>query len=500
MDESRSPCSPFLEVIETDREGYLHLAMEMSETGGRLVSVWGFFSESLSLLFSSYFRGERLFTGRLSLSGKISDLPSITPFFPVASRMERSIRDLWGISFSGAQDHRRWLDHGLWERVPLTQKAQPETFGEGDYPFVRVEGMGVHEIPVGPVHAGMIEPGHFRFQVVGEKVLRMEERLGYSHRGIDGLSRNIPWNRGIKLAGRVSGDTTVGHALAYSLSIESAIGMEVPKRARFLRGLLLERERIANHLGDLGALANDAGLSFGLSQFLILKEDVLRQNKSVFGHRLLMDLISPGGVLKDPGPLPIAEMSGEASRILQEVEILEMIFEQHGGLQDRFFGTGILPPETAQKMGLCGVVGRASGQPFDLRRLWKEPPFDETGFTQALETGGDVRARVAVRFFEVKESLRLVQEILLKLPSGYVFLEPPSGESGKEGIGLVEGWRGEILCWSRLEGGDIVAASHFHDPSWILWPALEMTIPGNLVADFPLINKSFNPSYSGHDL
>jgi Ni,Fe-hydrogenase III large subunit len=247
-------------------------------------------------------------------------------------------------------------------------------------------------------------------------------------------------------------------------------------------------------------LANDAGLSFGLSQFLILKEDFMRQNRKIFGHRLLMDLILPGGVSKDPSSEEIAEISSEAERILQEVEILQMVFDEHGGLQDRFFGTGILPPETARTMGLCGVVGRASGQPSDLRVLWKEPPFDAIPISPALETGGDVRARVAVRFFEAKESLRLIREILSKLPDGAIFADPPSGEAGQEGISLVEGWRGEILCWSRLGGGDIVTASHFHDPSWILWPALEITIPGNLVADFPLINKSFNPSYSGHDL
>jgi Ni,Fe-hydrogenase III large subunit len=498
MEESQSPQKTFQEIIDTDRDGYIHLAMDMQNGGGRLVSVWGFFEQGLFLLFSSYFSAGRLIVGRLSLSG--GDLPSITSFFPGASRMERALKDLWGVSFSGSHDHRRWLDHGLWNQDPLPRQDMSESSEQEDYAFVTVSGVGVHEIPVGPVHAGMIEPGHFRFQVVGEKVLRMEERLGYTHKGIGALSRNIPWKKGIKLAGRVSGDTTIGHSLAYALSIEKALGLEVPQRAKFLRGLLLERERIANHLGDIGALANDAGLSFGLSQFLILKEDFMRQNRKIFGHRLLMDLILPGGVSKDPSSEEIAEISSEAERILQEVEILQMVFDEHGGLQDRFFGTGILPPETARTMGLCGVVGRASGQPSDLRVLWKEPPFDAIPISPALETGGDVRARVAVRFFEAKESLRLIREILSKLPDGAIFADPPSGEAGQEGISLVEGWRGEILCWSRLGGGDIVTASHFHDPSWILWPALEITIPGNLVADFPLINKSFNPSYSGHDL
>ena len=498
--ETDSRKDSFLEVVDVDKEGYVRLAQDMHLSKARLLSVWAYLANDLFLVFSAYMNGKKLMVGRLSLPPELHHIPSITPFFPGASRMERAIQDLWGITVPDNHDGRRWLDHGLWERAPLTGNDLPKHPEKGDYPFVRVEGEGVHEIPVGPVHAGMIEPGHFRFQVVGEKVLRMEERLGYTHKGIDGLSRNLPWEKGVKLAGRVSGDTTVGHSLAYSLSVEAALGMEVPKRGQFLRGLLLERERIANHLGDLGALANDAGLSFGLSQFLILKEDFLRQNQTLFGHRLLMDLVLPGGVIKDLAPEAIAQMSEEASRILREVEILQTIFDEHGGLQDRFFGTGVLLPDIAQTMGLCGVCGRASGQPSDLRSLWKMPPFDEMEFTPALETGGDVRARVAVRFFEVRESLRIVRDILLKLPGGDIFTEPPSGVNGREGISAVEGWRGEILCWSRLGGGNMVMASHFHDPSWILWPALEMAIPGNLVADFPLINKSFNPSYSGHDL
>lgn len=488
-------------IRSVDEGGYREFAKTAGEDGYRLAALWGARTSGFCGVFSAFSREGSLRVARLPVTDGRRSFPSISGLFPSAVRMERAVRDLFGMDPEGLSDPRPWLDHGVWDaRPPLSgEQATQRTGGHPEYRFVPVEGEGVHEIPVGPVHAGVIEPGHFRFQVVGEKVLRMEERLGYVHKGIDALYRGASWEKGSRLSGRVSGDTTVGHAMAFSEAMESALGIAPPPRAIWLRALILERERIANHMGDLGALANDAGLAFGLSQFSRLKEMYFRQNRDLFGHRLLMDLAVPGGVSRDLGPEGGVALI-RAGRVLEsEVRILENLYEEHGGLQDRFLGTGILPPEAAGRLGLTGVVGRASGQACDLRVVRKRHPYDILDPSPALEQTGDVRARVSVRFFELRESLRLERLILEGMPGGPVAVDLPDGTTGREGIGWADGWRGEILCWVRLGPERTLEGGHSHDPSWILWPALELAVPGNLVADFPLINKSFNPSYSGHD-
>ena len=230
--------------------------------------------------------------------------PDLAPIFPAANRMQRAAYDLVGIP-ADSDERRPWIWLASWpiDQFPLRRDfvAQSPKWepGEEEYSFVRVEGDGVHEIPVGPVHAGIIEPGHFRFQVVGEKVLRLEERLGYVHKGIEKRFESLPIADAWRLAGRISGDSTVAYAWAYAQAVEAIVGVAVPERATWLRALLLERERIANHLGDLGALGNDAGFAFALAQFSRLKEGVLRANLAAFGHRLLMDAVVPGGVAAD---------------------------------------------------------------------------------------------------------------------------------------------------------------------------------------------------------
>lgn len=502
LDKNDHPeIQPFA-LKEVDRGGYLDLAGRIHGTGGRLVAVWGTWNPDFKGVFAAYCDGNNLVVARLELPEEQMSFPSVSFLFPSARRMERALRDLFGLDPEGLGDPRPWLDHGRWDlRPPLSggpERVVPAL--KEDYGFIPVAGEGVHEIPVGPVHAGIIEPGHFRFQVVGEKILRMEERLGFTHKGIDGLYRGASWGKAVRVAGRVSGDTTVGHALAFSEAIEGALGVTLPLRSRWLRVLLLERERIANHLGDLGSLANDAGLAFGLAQFSRLKEDFFRENHATFGHRLLMDLVVPGGVARDINQGDAERLVRSASALETNVRILQSLFDEHGGLQDRFMGTGILAPHIASKWGVTGLIGRSSGQIADLRVLLKNYPYSALGVVPALETDGDVRSRVAVRFFELLESLRLERLLLEKMPEGPISTVLPDGHPGLEGVGWVEGWRGEILSWVRLAGGQTIAGAHSHDPSWILWPVLELAVPGNLVADFPLINKSFNLSYSGHDL
>jgi len=426
--------------------------------------------------------------------------PSIGVAYPPAIRLERAIRDLYGLKPAGAADTRAWLDLGFWGvSQPLgankkSRKAQPA------YAFLPVEGEDLHQIPVGPVHAGIIEPGHFRFTANGEAVVRLEQRLGYVHKGIDGLMTGADLDKGAKLAGRVSGDSTVAYAWAYAQALEAIASAAVPPRASWLRALALERERIANHLGDLGYLGNDGGFAFGLAQFSRLKEQVLRSNHAAFGHRFMMDHVVPGGVARDLAPEHAAVMVDEAQRLAAEVKVLREIYDEHDGLQDRFRACGRVRPDLAVRLGLTGMAARASGQKHDLRCDFPHSPWDALGVRPIVHDDGDVAARVAVRFDELDESLRLVREIVERLPGGDVVAPVPDPQPYRLGLGCVEGWRGPVLVALELGPGGSIRRCHPHDPSWSNWPVIEHAVIGNIVPDFPLINKSFNLSYSGPDL
>ncbi|MHB8543772.1 MAG: hydrogenase large subunit [Leptospirales bacterium] len=502
---SRSFCPPFRDRFLGSSGEYVREADLIKKRGGRLVSLWGFGQGRQSLLYTAFSDAEGLLILRTPVSTDPPSFPSIAFLFPLASRLERTVRDLFGWEPEGLLDRRPWIDHGQWPSPPFSGRSEGKGNPQAnpvseDYPFVVVEGEGVHEIPVGPVHAGIIEPGHFRFQVVGEKVLRMEERLGYAHRGIRALLRNLSTQEGARLASRVSGDTAVAYQIAYAQAVEIAAGTVPPDRALWIRSILLERERIANHLGDLGALGNDAGFGFGFVQFARLKEDFLRTNERIFGHRYLMDTIIPGGTSREMSLEDAGTMRREVQKFKKDVLELKTIYDEHGGLQDRFSGTGRLDPMLAGRWGIGGVVGRASGQMYDLRHDHPVMPWDQERIPVAMSRRGDVYARVHVRFQEIRHSLTFLESVLGILPQGPSLLPLEAFATEREGVGWVEGFRGEVLSWVRL-GPDLrMLDVHFHDPSWFLWPALEMVVPDNLVADFPLINKSFNASYSGHDL
>lgn len=431
--------------------------------------------------------------------------PDLSDLFPAANRMQRAVADLLGLHPSGGDDHRKWLRHGAWpgSAHPLRKSFDGSTVfppEDDNYPFVPVTGSGVHEIPVGPVHAGTIEPGHFRFSIVGERVLRLEERLGYKHKGIEKRFEGMTLKQGAKLAGRISGDTTAGYAWAYAQAVESVTRTTPPARAQWLRALFLELERLHNHLGDLGYLGNDAAFAFGFAQFWILKENLLRMNGELFGHRYLMDRIVPGGVacdLDNAGLLRIAEMLRHIER---ETAKLKDIYDEHAGVQDRFLTTGRVAPDLAAQLGLTGLAGRASGQAWDARAQFPCTPYDRLDVQMATHRNGDVAARVTMRFEEITESIRLMRLMLEQLPLGEVRCEIGSAEKGSLGIGWVEGWRGEILVALHVGRDNHIQRLHPHDPSWQNWPVLEHAIIDNIVPDFPLINKSFNLSYTGVDL
>jgi Ni,Fe-hydrogenase III large subunit len=486
------------------RDAWVAHARALVARGGRLVALWGAERAEGRVLCAAYATPEGLQWAELPL-GSEAAFPDLAPVFHFAGRMQRALGDLLGLTVENAADRRPWLNHGAWPAayLPLARAASGrEAFadcGVIDYPFVRVEGDGVHEIPVGPVHAGIIEPGHFRFSIVGEKVLRLEERLGYVHKGIEKRFTQLAPLEAHRLAGRVSGDSTVAHAWAYCMALEDAAGVEVPPRAAWLRGLMLERERVANHLGDLGALANDAGLAFGLTQFSRLREDWQRASREIFGHRFMMDGVVPGGAAADVAPAMLGRMRADGERLAKEVTSLRAILDGHAGLQDRFLSAGRLRPELAARLGVTGLAARASGHAIDLRCDHAWAPYESLEVRMATHRNGDVAARVSVRFDELLESLRLADEICDKLPRGEhrAAVTVPAGEAF--GAGWVEGWRGEVFCALELENGAI-RRCHAHDPSWQNWPALEHAVMDNIVPDFPLINKSFNLSYSGHDL
>lgn len=490
-----------------DHEQWLQAAIAFCESGARLLTMWGADDRDRDSLFRIY-AAYLLPKSVMVVEHAIADMTtptylSIAALFPAALRMQRAVSDLLGISAEEG-DARGWLRHGGWPETvfPLRRDFdgnQQYPIESEPYPFVAVEGDGVHEIAVGPVHAGTIEPGHFRFSVVGEKVLRLEERLGYTHKGVAKIFETFLQQEGHRLAARISGDSAVAFSWAYCAALESITSATCSDRAVVLRALALEHERLANHLGDLGALGNDAGFAFGLTQFSKMKEDLLRVNVSAFGARYLMDYILPGGVAVDLPGRCHGLLLTQYLKLEEGVISMRAIYDEHAGVQDRFREAGRLEHELAEKLGALGLAARASGITCDLRVDLPWSPYDRLPISPATQSSGDVAARVQVRFDEILESLRFCRVLLENLSSGPIRIAVPLAQPNSFGIGLIEGWRGPVMIALEAGADDAIRRCHVHDPSWQNWPLLEYAILGNIVPDFPLINKSFNLSYSGQD-
>ena len=489
-----------LELHEVDAAGWSALAQQLHERGARLLRLWGEPAGAGNRVWACWLDGAQLVLGVLELAAGAMHYPGLHALFPAAARLQRALRDLLGPQATGG-DARPWLRHAAWgaDWYPLRDAAPPTPGDTTPYPFVAVDGDGVHEIAVGPVHAGVIEPGQFRFSVVGEKVLRLEQRLGFTHKGVARRFTELDLHGGLRLAARLCGDSSVAYAWAYCMALEALAALQPPPRALALRALLLERERIANHLGDLGAIANDAGFAFALAQFSRLKEDLLRVNAPVFGARYPMDALCPGGVALDIDAAAVAQLRAQGGQLRAEAQRLRAICDEHEGLHDRLRTTGRVEPALARRLGMLGLAARASGQDLDLRALAGWAPYDGLGVRAAVYDGGDVAARFQVRFDELLASLTLCDELLAALPGGSVCAPMPAVVDAGLGLGLVEGWRGPVLVALHAAGGAGIARCHVHDPSWQNWPALEWAVIRDIVPDFPLINKSFNLAYSGHD-
>jgi Ni,Fe-hydrogenase III large subunit/Ni,Fe-hydrogenase III component G len=431
---------------------------------------------------------------RLRLGPERPTVPSLAHLSFPAGRFEREIRDLYGITPLDHPLPRRLVRHHHWPRGWYPMRADagpPPSFGdpEGPYPFVTVEGQGVYEIPVGPVHAGLIEPGHFRFSVVGETIIKLKARLWFVHKGIEKLFEGRRPADGLELAERVSGDTSVGHVLAYCLAVEEATGTPVSVRDRRARAVLLELERLYNHVTDLGALCNDVAFGILHAQAGRVREHLLRINAQVTGHRLLRGALRIGGAdlraLPDPDRL---------RAIGADVAELAELALGHTVVADRFTGTGTLSREAARDLGTLGYVARASGLDLDARR---DHPFADLGdFAPARRDSGDVLARFQIRAEEIATSVALITALV-----GEPAAEPsPPAERSSSGSGLVEGWRGTIAHRVELAPDGTLARVKIVDPSFFNWPALPVALGSAIVPDFPLVNKSFNLSYAGNDL
>jgi len=430
-------------------------------------------------------------------------LPSLATFYFPASRFEREIQDMFGIEFVGHPDHRPLVRHAFWpgEFHPLCKDARlPEPFvNDGTaFPFTPVGGEGVYEIPVGPVHAGIIEPGHFRFSVVGETIIDLSIRLSYTHKGTEKLFEGRNPAAGVPLAERISGDTTIGHSMAYCQALESLAHTCVPPRGQYLRVILLEMERLYNHIADFGAIANDTGFAVAHSHCFRIREKLLRLNKQLTGNRLLRGGLALGGVCWDmPEDLDLA---AELKLIRTDFNEVVEISLNNTLLLNRLEGTGRLTNQTAVDHGVLGFVARASGINIDTRRDHPFAAYPFLKFNVPVFDAGDVYSRALVRVEEVRESVSLIQQALNNLPGGPVSTMLGPLPPFEPAWGMVEGWRGTIIHWVMVDQGGKLYRVKVKDPSFVNWPALEFAVLKNIVPDFPLCNKSFNQSYSGYDL
>ena len=440
----------------------------------------------------------------VAVPASVARFPSLATRSFAASRFEREIHDLFGLVPEGHPDLRRLVLHQYWPEGyhPLRRNVTPRTdFIDGGepFPFRRVEGEGIFEITVGPVHAGIIEPGHFRFSVEGETIVHLETRLGFVHKGTEKLFEGLAVDRAPALAEHISGDTSVGHVLAYCQAVEALAGCTVPARAKRLRVVLLELERIYNHVGDVGMIVNDTGFGFGHAHCFRIREELLRVNERLTGHRLLRGAVVPGGVTGPIVQRQVAEAAARIDDLVAEFAAVVRLCLDNTTVLERLQGTGRLTERTAAEMQVVGLVGRASGIDADLRRDAPFAGYGEASVNVAVYGTGDVWARTMVRLDEARESARLIREAA-RDEDGAAAVPVPPLTAGAHALGVVEAWRGPVWHWVVAGGPATLGRVKVVDPSFRNWPALEYAVLNNIVPDFPLCNKSFNLSYSGNDL
>jgi Ni,Fe-hydrogenase III large subunit/Ni,Fe-hydrogenase III component G len=430
--------------------------------------------------------------------------PSLAAELPAVNWQEREIQDWFGLEAVGHPNPRRVALHDNWPDVfplrknfPLCQVLPPF---EGERHVYRPTlGEGVFQIPVGPVHAGTIEPGHFNFAVAGEPILYLQLRMFYTHKGTEKLFEDIPIHRAVFLAESISGDSAFSHGIAFCQAIERAAEIEVPLRALVMRTILLELERVYNHIADIGAIATDVGFVVANAHAGRLREMVMRLNEALTGSRLLRSMVCVGGVRRDWSLEQRDLLRDTVKDVEREFDDLVALVKSSDSTRDRLERTGILSPETAKALGIIGVGGRASGVDLDVRRDHPYAAYSRYSFRVPVYQVGDVFHRMQVRIDEVKESMTILRAAAVDLHEGAICAPPQLVPAGRCALSAVEGWRGEILHWVRTAPGNRLERCKIKDPSVNNWPALVEAVQGNIIADFPVINKSFNLSYSGTD-
>ncbi len=444
-----------------------------------------------------------------SLDPERPELPSISAQVPAASWHEREAQDLFGIAFTGHPDPRPLVVHDGWPKGlhPLRKRfdasRRPPVEPAEEFPHLVVEGEGVFEVPVGPIHAGIIEPGHFRFSTVGESVLHLEPRLFYTHRGLEKRIEGLSVDDAFYVAERMCGVCSVSHGLGFCEASEQIAGVEVPRRARVLRTVALELERLYNHVGDIGNIAAGASYHYGTSAGLRMKEALQQLNEHLAGHRFLRGLVTPGGVHLDITAELARSIEAAMGATAEALASLMERIENNPTVTDRLDTTGLLPLQDAIALGVTGVAARASGVDRDARRDHPHAAYaSESGLEVSVATDpdGDVHARVNVRAAEARESIRLIRILLGSMPSGPIRTAMPGAlPPWRIGLASIESPRGAAIHWLRSDAAGRIDRYHLRSASYANWPAVPIAAQSAIVPDFPLVNKSFELCYSCTD-
>lgn len=451
--------------------------------------------------------GKNLFLAPFLVVKDKEEFPSLTRDIHEASNYERKIKTFFGLTPVGHHSPRRILLQENWPEglFPLRKDFDWQTRPadtDVPYQFRQISGEGVYEIPVGPVHAGIIEPGHFRFSVLGEEILSLEAKLGYTHKGAEKLFENLSLKDAVQLSERISGDTSFTHSMAFCQALENLLGIEIPARAKYLRVIFSELERLANHFNDIGFITLDAGFNFGGAHCSRLREVIMQWNERLSGSRFLRGVNKIGGVTRNIDDKTNGDLLSALSDLHQDfIEVID-IAKSSSSLLNRLLGTGILDSKIAKNHGVTGLAGRALDIPHDARKEYPYAAYDKIKFNIALEKGGDVHARWSVRIQEVFSSLIILKQALKEIPAGNLIQSDHKQILPKNSfsVGIAEGWRGDIVYFVVTDSAGQINRVDVRDPSFINWAVLGYAAKDNVVADFPLINKSFNLSYSGNDV
>lgn len=461
---------------------------------------------SFKLFYLFADRNKHKLVGLVSKVEAANEFSTLTNIIPAIAIYERRVKEFFGLTPVGHLDQRSDLLHENWpvDIYPLRkdfdwQKRPKESSGTRN--FHKVEGEGIYEIPVGPVHAGIIEPGHFRFSVAGEEIILLEAQLGFKHKGVEKLFEIFSLEKQLKLSERVSGDTSFTHSLAFCQAVEKLADMEVPKRAKYLRMIYSELERLANHFNDIGFMMLDTGYTFGGSNGARLREMIMRLHEKISGHRFLRGVNVIGGVSIDLSDDLREQLLHDLEKIQRDFSEVISVCQESNSLFNRLKDTGILQLQTAQNHSVVGVPARAVGIATDTRIDFPYAAYHEIPFDMAMEKDGDVDARYNVRIKEVYSSIKIIMEALRKLPNGLI-QEQKKFKLSKNAfaVGITEGWRGDIIYVLVTDDEGTINRVIIRDPSVPNWTVVGHSAKGNIVPDFPLINKSFDLSYSGNDL